>query len=214
MLHEYRGLETARILIHSSTVSEGYSALWERKRLDLTVEAVVHDNPKWHPLFTRDELDRILPDNPVALQESYYQVFLNSRALQALGIEANAPDPQDFVKGSILRDAGRTPTGVIKGDIPATRAVAARLPKLAPGQLEASSAALVKDMNRAGLTSFGVPGCDQNVLDIFQRWKTEGKLNVRVFCIDGAAAGNPEQVDQSAEVEQHNSVLSLKQTWS
>jgi hypothetical protein len=56
MLHEYRGLETARLLIHSSTVSEGYTALWERKRLDLTVEAVVHDNPKWHPLFTRDEL--------------------------------------------------------------------------------------------------------------------------------------------------------------
>ena len=56
MLHEHRGLETARLLIHSSTVSEGYTALWERKRLDLTVEAVVHDNPKWHPLFTRDEL--------------------------------------------------------------------------------------------------------------------------------------------------------------
>src|SRR4029453_2984138 len=33
--------------------------------------------------FTRDELDRIAPDNPVALQESYYQVFLNSRALEA-----------------------------------------------------------------------------------------------------------------------------------
>ena len=56
MLHENRGLETARLLIHSSSVSEGYTALWERKRLDLTVEAVVHDNPKWHPLFTRDEL--------------------------------------------------------------------------------------------------------------------------------------------------------------
>jgi hypothetical protein len=52
-------------------------------------------------------------------------------------------------------------------------------------------------MNRAGLTSFGVPGCDQNVLDIFQKWKTQGKLNVRVFCIDGAAAGTPEQVDRS-----------------
>ena len=57
MLHEHRGLETARLLIHSATVSEGYTALWERKRLDLTVEAVIHDNPKWHPLFTREELD-------------------------------------------------------------------------------------------------------------------------------------------------------------
>ena len=66
------------------------------------------DDPK---PFTREELDQIAPDNPVALQESYYQVFLNSRALQALGIEANAPDPPDFVKGSIMRDATRKAHG-------------------------------------------------------------------------------------------------------
>lgn len=56
MLHEHRGLETAQLLIHSSSVSEGYTALWERKRLDLTVEALIHDNPRWHPLFTEGEL--------------------------------------------------------------------------------------------------------------------------------------------------------------
>ena|ERR1017187_2115371 len=56
MLHEHRGLETARILIHSPAVSDGYTALWERQRLDLTVEAVIYDNPKWHPLFTAEEL--------------------------------------------------------------------------------------------------------------------------------------------------------------
>jgi hypothetical protein len=56
MLHDHRGLETAKILLHSPNVSEGYTALWERGRLDLTVEAVIHDNPTWHPLFTQDEL--------------------------------------------------------------------------------------------------------------------------------------------------------------
>jgi hypothetical protein len=56
MLHEHRGLETARILLHSANVSEGYTALWERGRLDLTVKAVIHDNPKWHPLFTQADL--------------------------------------------------------------------------------------------------------------------------------------------------------------
>jgi predicted amidohydrolase YtcJ len=152
------------------------------------------DDPK---PFTREELDQIAPDNPVALQESYYQVFLNSRALQVLGIEANKPDPQEFLKGSILRDAGGKPTGVIRGDIPATRAVASRLPKVTPEQLEASSRALVEDMNRAGLTSFGVPGCNADVLEVFQKWKAQGQLNARIFCIDGAAAGNPEQVERA-----------------
>jgi hypothetical protein len=56
MLHEHGGLETARILLHSSDVSEGYTALCMRGRLDLTVEAVIHDNPKWYPLFTQAEL--------------------------------------------------------------------------------------------------------------------------------------------------------------
>ena len=153
------------------------------------------DDPK---PFTLEELDRIAPDNPVSLQESYYQVFLNSRALKLLGIDANKPDPPEFVKGSIVRDASGKPAGIVKGDIPATRAVANKLPKVAPEQLEASATALVKDMNRAGLTSFGVVGCDAPTLAIFQKWKAQEKLNVRIFCIDGAAAATPEQVDRAA----------------
>ena len=147
--------------------------------------------------FTREELDTIAPDNPVALQESYYQVFLNSRALTAFGIEAGKPDPTDFVSGSIQRDAAGRPTGVIRGDIAATRPVAARMPKVAPERLEASTASLLRDMNRAGLTSFGVAGCNADVLAILQRWKAQSRLPVRVFCIGGAAAGSPEQVERS-----------------
>jgi len=56
MLHEHRGLRTAQILLHAATVSEGYTKLWELRRLDLTVEAVIHDNPRWHLLFTPNEL--------------------------------------------------------------------------------------------------------------------------------------------------------------
>jgi len=147
--------------------------------------------------FTREELDRIAPANPVALQESYYQVFLNSPALSALGIEAGAPDPQNFVPGSILRDSSGKPTGVVRGDIPATRAVANKLPRVTADKLEASSAALVRDMNQAGLISFGVPGCDTDVLEIFQKWKAQDRLNLRVFCIGGAAAGTLDQVERS-----------------
>ncbi len=55
MLSEHRGLETARILLHAPAVSEGYTALWERGRLDLTVEALIHDQPEYQPLFTDEE---------------------------------------------------------------------------------------------------------------------------------------------------------------
>jgi len=54
MLYDHRGLETARILLHASDVSDGYIALWERKHLDLTVEALILNN-EWYPLFTDQE---------------------------------------------------------------------------------------------------------------------------------------------------------------
>lgn len=56
MLDAHDGLETAHILINSATVSEGYSALWERGRLDLTVEALIWDHPEYHKLFTEKEM--------------------------------------------------------------------------------------------------------------------------------------------------------------
>ena len=37
-----------------SSVSDGYTALWERGHLDLTVEAVILKT-KWRPLFTDAE---------------------------------------------------------------------------------------------------------------------------------------------------------------
>ena len=58
MLCDRGGLATAKQLINERTPSEGYTALWERGRLDLTVEAVVTDSSVWHPLFDTDELDR------------------------------------------------------------------------------------------------------------------------------------------------------------
>ncbi len=54
MVVERGGLGTAKYLLHTSEISEGYKALWERGRLDLTVEAVMLDS-KWRPLFNDQE---------------------------------------------------------------------------------------------------------------------------------------------------------------
>lgn len=56
MLCDHGGLETAKRLINDNAVSSGYTALWERGRLDLTVEAEVIENSKWHQLFSEAEL--------------------------------------------------------------------------------------------------------------------------------------------------------------
>ena len=58
MLCDRGGLATAKQLINERTPSDGYTALWELGRLDLTVEALVSESAVWHPLFESDELDR------------------------------------------------------------------------------------------------------------------------------------------------------------
>jgi len=56
MLSNYGGLETAHRLIASSEVSTGFTALFERGRLDLTVEALVV-KPEFAGLFSEDEVE-------------------------------------------------------------------------------------------------------------------------------------------------------------
>jgi predicted amidohydrolase YtcJ len=141
--------------------------------------------------FTRNELDDAAPNNPVLLQASYYETYLNSRALQALGIDEKSP-----AESWLVRDAAGKPTGrILEAGI---RGLAARLPEPAPSEIEASSAAMIKDLNRAGLTAFGSAGCEADLLPIYRRWAAQGQLNVRVFCITGVGAGTtPEQVGRA-----------------
>jgi hypothetical protein len=57
MLTERGGLATARDLINRPKPSDGYTNLYMRGFLRLTVEAVILDNPRWHVLFTPAELE-------------------------------------------------------------------------------------------------------------------------------------------------------------
>lgn len=55
MIVERGGLQTARHLLHAPGLSDGFTALWQCNRLDLTVEAHVL-KPEWRGLFTQDEI--------------------------------------------------------------------------------------------------------------------------------------------------------------
>ena len=57
LLKEHGGLEAARRFLHSPDYAPGFTKLWERQRLDLTVEAVIVAEVKWHPLFTAEEIE-------------------------------------------------------------------------------------------------------------------------------------------------------------
>jgi hypothetical protein len=75
MLAEHGGLETARRLITTTTSSEGFTVLWERQRLDLTVEGHVVQS-QFRELFTADEVEAAA---------SRLAAFLHRNALRSSG---------------------------------------------------------------------------------------------------------------------------------
>jgi hypothetical protein len=125
--------------------------------------------------FTREELDRVAPRNPLLLQASYYESYVNSLAIEALGVDSK--------------------TGRI--DEPGIRALAARLPTASGDALERGTRAMIRDLNKAGLTAFGSAGCETDVLPLYRRLADRQQLDVRVYCITGAPASSAAQVDRA-----------------
>jgi predicted amidohydrolase YtcJ len=122
------------------------------------------DDPK---PFTRQELDAVAPANPVFLQASYYEAFLNTRAIEQLGVTS--------------------PTGHV--DENGFRALVDKLPLATGADLDASTQGMIRELNQAGITAVGSAGCEPDLLDRYRRWAGNRELNVRVFCIVTPPAG-------------------------
>lgn len=137
--------------------------------------------------FTRAELDRVAPDNPVLLQASYYRGYANTRALEAFDL---LDDPAPW----LMLDADGRPSEEI--DARGIRTLAARVPAPSHAEAEASTQAMLSDLNRFGLTAVGSVGCPSELLAPYRARAAGGRLRLRVFCIDGPRAGTPGQVDR------------------
>lgn len=57
MIDEHGALQTVKILI-SKNPSNAYAKLWEKNRLDLTVEAIIIQNQEFHSIFSEEELNK------------------------------------------------------------------------------------------------------------------------------------------------------------
>lgn len=56
MVIDHGGVEAANRLINASHISAGYTALLQKGYLNLTVEAMIVDNEKYHPLFSNEQI--------------------------------------------------------------------------------------------------------------------------------------------------------------
>ena len=89
MLTTHRGVETARRLLPQ--MSDGFTELWRRNRLDLTVEALVVQS-KWDELFS-DEERQIRAQSSARLRDGCLTVWTSSLHRIASLVSRSRPPP-------------------------------------------------------------------------------------------------------------------------
>ena len=56
IVDEQGGIDAARVLINRKKPTDGFRKLWELGRLDLSAEALVKNNPRYHGLFSQQTI--------------------------------------------------------------------------------------------------------------------------------------------------------------
>jgi predicted amidohydrolase YtcJ len=148
--------------------------------------------------FTLAELDAIAPNNPIALQLIYIRAFLNSSAIEALGLR----DQNLVIRGGrVERDASGAPSGVIEGGGAATF-LRDKLPQGDPETRVAYARKLFRDLNELGLTAYidwGGYGFSESLYEPVRTLHQRGEMTVRVFHGTWDAATNAEQTERVIE---------------
>jgi hypothetical protein len=56
MISDLGTVEAVKRLMHRSKPPDGFVTLWEKNRLDLSMENIIQE-PEWKDLFTKEELE-------------------------------------------------------------------------------------------------------------------------------------------------------------
>ena len=135
--------------------------------------------------FTREELDRVAPNNPVQLQFTRCCTYVNSKTTEAMGLDRrNEP--------WIERDASGRPTGIIK--VEGADEVSDARPAAPKEMYEPANMAMIRELNRSGLTAVGGP-CPGDDAIAYRAWSRQGRLNMRFYCTTSIPSRTAAQVD-------------------
>ncbi|GMQ26106.1 amidohydrolase [Algoriphagus sp. oki45] len=130
---------------------------------------------------TNEPLNEVSPDNPVFLRHaSGHASFANAKALELAGIaNLKGERPGEVEGGEIITDELGNPTGVLTER--ASNLVARLVPEETPERAEEALTLALKELVEKGITSFHDAGSGQDVIDLVQKFKNEGKLTVRQY---------------------------------
>jgi predicted amidohydrolase YtcJ len=143
---------------------------------------------------TNDKLNEVSPDNPVYLSHaSGHAAFANGKALELAGISnLKGERPDEVEGGEIIFDELGNPTGILSER--ATGLVARLIPETTPEKDEEALTLALQELVEKGITSFHDAGSGQEVIDLVQKFKNEGKLTVRQYIM--LTGRQPELLEQ------------------
>jgi len=151
--------------------------------------------------FTREELDKVAPNNPVFLQFTRSAQYLNSKAIELLGVEKmNQPWIERDASGratGITGVAGRNALFDAAKFLDAPNGGKANLPM---DVIIASQKQMLKDLAKAGLTA-SAGQCLWD--DLYRQFQREGTASMRFFCqrtVQGGGRGAGAQEKQMAQL--------------
>ncbi len=154
------------------------------------------DDPRGFPL---EELDRMAPNNPVAIQAVYNHTYLNTAGLKAAKIDETTADP---VNGKIEKDATGKLTGMVRG-AGGVAFVAARVPLPEQAEWLDNTRHLMAELNAMGITGWldaGGRGMGPKHYEPYKYLADRGELNARAFWTTIQQPATPEQVDKVLQV--------------
>ncbi len=130
------------------------------------------------PVFpTREDLDKIAPDNPVFLvRADGHGAVANSKALQVAGIDAKTPDP---FGGQILHDRTGAPTGMLLDN--AMDLVEKKIPPPTPEENERALLSGAQRTIKLGWCEIQNAGSYLPQLDLMQKLYGAGKIKLRIY---------------------------------
>ncbi|HET9605194.1 MAG TPA: amidohydrolase [Gemmatimonadales bacterium] len=136
------------------------------------------DHERWTgaPLPRRDWIDSVTPDNPVFVNRlDGHMGLANSLALKAARVSAATPDEAG---GTIVRDADRTPTGILKDG--AQDAVYAAMPDPTPEQMDSALARATNWAASKGVTAVSAVSAPWAEVASARRLRKAGLLKTRI----------------------------------
>jgi predicted amidohydrolase YtcJ len=137
------------------------------------------DETKWNPaaLPTRQDIDAVTPNNPVALDRyDGHMIIVNSKVLALAGITAKTLDPPG---GVIVRDSAGYPTGALKDS--AIELVDHVTPMPTAAQRRRIIENALHEAAAHGVTSVQDMTLDYGDLAVYSQLLKEGKLSVRFY---------------------------------